>query len=74
MRNNKKQYYTQHFGRFTPLSFKEINELCAYELYMLHAPEVLYLKQGWTMKSGNTIPGPTERKNWLQKILHHSIN
>lgn len=74
MRYFTKQYYVQHFGGFAPLSFKEINEFCEYELQMLHSPEVVYLKPGWKMKSTTALPSATERRNWLQKTLSHSIN
>jgi hypothetical protein len=64
MKPEIKNYYTQHFGVFDPLTLNDIVEIGEYELSQINLPEVSY-----KIKENNFLPGQVSKHKEMQAVL-----
>jgi len=74
MRNQPKKYQIAKFGAFTTLDDKDFNNLCSLELNLLHAPCVLYIKQGYNYIGNELSLSHQEFKAILESTTSDLLN
>ena len=74
MRNQPKKYQIGNLGAFTTLDDKDFNNLCSLELNLLHAPCVLYIKQGYSYIGNQLLLSEKELKTILESTTSDLLN
>ena len=74
MRNHPKKYKIENLGAFTTLDDKDFNNLCSLELNLLHAPCVLYIKQGYSYTGNELVLSDKEFKTILESTTSDLLN
>jgi hypothetical protein len=74
MRNESRKYYIENMGAFAVLDDKEFNELCGYELSLLHVPAVLYVKDGYRYAGNELLLSHRDLKAVIETTIKYSIN
>ena len=74
MRNQSKKYQIANLGAFTTLDDKDFNNLCGLELNLLHAPCVLYIKQGYSYIGNELLLSEKELKAILESTTSDLLN
>ena len=74
MRNESKKYFIENIGPFVNFDDSELNELMAYDMQMIQAPAILYVKEGFRYKGSELVLTIKELDMLLKTSLNNSIN
>lgn len=74
MRNESKKYFIENIGPFVIFDDSELNELITYDMEMIEAPAILYVKEGFRYNGSELVLTIKELDVLLKKSLNNSIN
>ena len=74
MRNEMKKYFIENAGAFVTMNDSDFNELCAYEMDLLHIPAILFVQPGYKYAGDQVVLTHRELKTILKTNINNSIN
>ncbi|HJS54896.1 MAG TPA: hypothetical protein VJ765_10140 [Chitinophagaceae bacterium] len=74
MRNESKKYFIENFGSFVNFDDSALNELITYDMEMIAAPAILYVKEGFRYNGSELVLTLKELDMLLKTSLNNSIN
>lgn len=74
MRNESKKYFIANIGPFVNFDDSELNELITYDMEIIEAPAILYVKEGFRYNGNELVLTIKELDMLLKASLNNSIN
>jgi hypothetical protein len=74
MCSNSKKYFIENVGPFVMLSEGDVNELLTYDMELVQAPAILFMKQGYRYSGDEILLSNKELATLVKMSLNNSIN